>query len=214
MRLLQWLEEVIWPRSLGCLCCEELCPGQLLCADCQNALAAMKLPDDLAREGNVNSVYHYDGIARQLVILLKDQCMADAADVLAQEMANAVKAMDFPTDTVLTWVTMPEVRRKKRGIDHGRTLCEAVAKQTGMPMKQLLIRSSNRHTQRGLNREARLKNISNSIRSTEVVNTPVLLIDDVLTTGATVSACTDALLAAGAPIVFALTATKVVIPQK
>ena len=81
-------------------------------------------------------------------------------------------------------------------------------------MKQLLIRSSNRHTQRGLNREARLKNISNSICSTEAINMPVLLIDDVLTTGATVSACTNALLAAGAPNVFALTATKVVLPHK
>ena len=140
MRLLQWLEEILWPHALGCLCCEELCPGQLLCPDCQSALDAMKLPDDLSKEGNVNSVYRYDGIARQLVVLLKDQCMADAADVLAQEMANAVKAMELPPDTVLTWVTMPEVRRKKRGIDHGRTLCKAVAKQMGMPMKQLLIR--------------------------------------------------------------------------
>ena len=214
MRPLQWLEEIIWPRALGCLCCEELCPGRLLCPDCQSALDAMKLPDDLAKEANTYSVYRYDGIARQLVVLLKDQCMADAADVLAQEMANAVRAMNLPPDTVLTWVTMPEIRRKKRGIDHGRTLCEAVAKQTGMPMKQLLIRSSNSHTQRGLNREARLKNISNSICSTEAIKMPVLLIDDVLTTGATVSACTNALLAAGAPNVFALTATKVVLPHK
>lgn len=212
--LLRWLEDVLWPRTLGCLCCDRLCPGAHLCSECQDALDAIKLPDDLAAEGDTRSVYRYDGVARELVIQLKDQCVEDAASVLAQEMARAVRSMELPDNAVLTWVPMPDIRKKKRGIDHGRVLCQAVAHRTGLPVQQLLIRSKNSHTQRGLNREARLKNIANSIQCMENITTPVVLIDDVLTTGATVTVCANALKASGAPKVYALTATKVVITRK
>ncbi len=212
MRLLKWLEDVLWPRGLGCICCDELCRGKLLCDTCQKALDAMKLPDDAA--GDIRSIYRYDGVARQLVILLKDHCAADAAMVLAPQMADAINAMKLPEDTVLTWVIMPDIRRKKRGIDHGRTLCEAVSSVTGMPVRQLLIRSKNGHTQRGLNRDARLKNIANSIRCEVSIDSTVVLIDDVLTTGATVSVCAEALRKAGATNVIAVTATRVVLSKR
>ena len=173
----------------------------------------MKLPYDDAAE-DIRSIYRYEGVARQLVILLKDHCAADAATVLAKAMADVIDAMKLPEDTVLTWVTMPDIRRKKRGIDHGRTLCEAVSSLTGMPVRQLLVRSKNGHTQRGLNREARLKNIADSIRCEGSIDSTVVLIDDVLTTGATVSVCAEALRGAGATKVIAVTATKVVLSKR
>ena len=213
MRLLKWLEDILWPRGLRCICCDDLCWGKLLCDTCQKALEAMKLPD-IAVEGDVCSVYRYEGVARQLVILLKDHCAADAATVLANEMADVINAMKLPENTVLTWVTMPDIRRKKRGIDHGRTLCEAVSSVTGMPVRQMLVRSKNVHTQRGLNREARLKNIADSIRCEKSIDSTVVLIDDVLTTGATVSVCAEALRGAGATKVIAVTATKVVLSKR
>lgn len=210
MRLLKWLEEVISPRGLKCLCCDDRSDGEFLCPTCRKALAAMRITEENAAD-SIRSVFNYDGVARKLVILLKDHCVADAAQALAKEMAAAVEEMHLPEDTVLTWVSMPDVRRKVRGIDHGRTLCEAVAAQSGRPCGQLLVRHKNSHTQRGLNREARLKNIASSIRCEEKITTPVLLIDDVLTTGATVTACAEALREAGAPQVFALTATRVAV---
>ena len=213
MRLLKWLEDVLWPRGLGCICCDDLCRGRLLCDTCQKALDAMKLPYDDAAE-DIRSIYRYEGVARQLVILLKDHCAADAGTVLSKAMADAINSMKLPENTVLTWVTMPDIRRKKRGIDHGRTLCEAVSSLTGMPVRQLLVRSKNGHTQRGLNREARLKNIADSIRCEGSIDSTVVLIDDVLTTGATVSVCAEALRKAGATKVIAVTATKVVLSKR
>lgn len=213
MRLLKWLEDVLWPRHFGCLCCDNLCPGKLLCDACQKALDDMKL-DANCLDGEIFSIYRYDGMAKQLVVLLKDQCAAGAALVLAKEMADAINSMKLSEDTVLTWVTMPDIRRKKRGIDHGRTLCEAVSSLTSMPVRQLLVRSKNVHTQRGLNREARLKNIADSIRCEGSIDSTVVLIDDVLTTGATVSVCAEALRKAGATKVIAVTATKVVLSKR
>lgn len=213
-RLLRWLDEVIWPRGLQCLCCDVNSEGQLLCPDCRKALTAMKLPENEQGDEGIRSVYRYDGIVRQLVYMLKLDCQTDAAEVLAEDMADAVRAMNLPENTVLTWVTMPELRRKKRGIDHGRELCEAVARRVDRPVRQLLVRVGNGHTQRGLNREKRLKNIARSIRCDQQIDVPVLMIDDVLTTGATASVCAEALRRAGAPQVFVLTACRVVLKRR
>jgi hypothetical protein len=134
---------------------------------------------------------------------------ADAAAVLAQAMAEEIRGMNLPADTVMTWVTMPVQRFRERGIDHGRELCAAVSKLCGIPMRQLLTRQGRFKTQRGLHQDERMKNLNGTFVCTEELNVPVLLVDDVTTTGATVSVCAEALLAAGAPLVEVITATRV-----
>lgn len=208
IRLLRKLEEVLWPRGVKCLCCDDLSGGEFLCPTCVESLQAMRLDAPEQGSESVRSVYRYDGVAKKLVLLLKEECAADAALVLAKNMAEPVLELNLPPDTVLTWVSMPDIRRKKRGIDHGRTLCKAVAAQTGMEVRQLLVRTRNAHTQRGLNREARLRNLSGTFACREHIDHPVLLIDDVMTTGATAEQCSAILKAAGATQVYVLTATK------
>lgn len=209
-RVLRYLEECIWPRGVKCLCCDSLSDGEYLCPDCANALDAIFLDEADNPSGNVRSVYRYDGVAKQLVLLLKEEGMEAASKVLAAGMANMIRTMALPPETVLTWVTMPERRKRIRWIDHGRQLCEDTGVLTGLPIRQLLERTGNLHTQRGLNREARLHNLSGSFECRCEVHTPVLLIDDVYTTGATVAACSAVLKAAGAPAVYALTATQAI----
>ena len=119
--------------------------------------------------------------------------------------------MKLPPDVVLTWVSMPKRRYLERGIDHGRLLCEAVGRRLNLPVQPLLERTGKLHTQRGLTREERLRNLSGSMICNEEIKGPVLLIDDVLTTGATASACAETLMRAGAPAVYVLTATRVML---
>lgn len=207
--LLRRLADILWPRGMKCLCCDEYAQGTLLCPECHKGLNALKLDAKHAGSEQIRSVYRYDGTAKQLILALKLENVADAALPLAEAMAEVVPEMHLPPDTVLTWVAMPEIRRRKRGIDHGRRLCEGVAACTGMPAEKLLSRVGRFHTQRGLTREERLRNLSGTVVCDHAVATPVLLIDDVLTTGATVSVCAEVLLKAGAPAVYALTAAKV-----
>lgn len=214
IRFVRWLEDILWPRGFKCLCCDHLSEGEPLCPDCTKALKALRISSAAAQKRNVRSVYRYDGVAKQLVLQLKYECAADAAAVLAEGMAEAAREMSLPPDTVLTWVTMPEMRRKKRGIDHGRTLCEAVSARTGLPVRQLMQRKGRIHTQRGLNRTGRLKNLTGSFVCSEALHSPVLLIDDVMTTGATSMLCTSVLLAAGAAQVHVLTATRVIVEKR
>lgn len=209
MTWLRRLEEVLWPRGFECICCDEYSQGLQLCTACRRELADLRLSPEHAGNDMVRSLFRYDGAAKKLVLALKLENVADAALPLAEAMADAIKDMQLPPETVLTWVTMPEIRRRKRGIDHGRRLCEAVAKCSGMPAQRLLSRTGRFHTQRGLSREERLRNLNGTIVCHQAVTIPVLLIDDVLTTGATISVCAEVLQKAGAPAVYALTATKV-----
>lgn len=206
MKLKEVLEDVFWPRGIACLCCNELIDGGILCTNCQDALNAMRVKSH--EQGDIRSTYYYDGMAKELVVMLKFECVEDAAQVLAEAMVEEIRCMNLPDDTVITWVTMPKKRLRERGIDHGRTLCEAVSKLCGLEVRRLLMRQGRFCTQRGLSQEARLKNLNGTIICTEKVDVPVLLIDDVTTTGATASVCADALLAAGAPRVEVLTATR------
>lgn len=208
-RILHLLEDMLWPRQLKCLCCDALSEGDFLCPSCRKGLQVMRLSPGASANGSISSAYQYDGVAKQLVLLLKMSCVEDAAHALAEGMAEEVRLMKLPSETILTWVTMPEIRKRERGIDHGRLLCEALALKTGMPVEQLLVRSGRIHTQRGLNYEERMQNLSGSISCPDRIVTPVLLVDDVLTTGATASTCAQVLMQSGAPQVYVLTATRV-----
>lgn len=208
MKWFSILEDVLWPRGLKCLCCDTMSEGESLCPTCRKALQAMRLMPPDAGTGDVRGVFRHDGVAKELVLLLKLECMADAAAVLAPYMVEELHRMNLPPDTVLTWVTMPTLRLKERGIDHGRELCEEVGRLSGHPVRQLLCRKGKIHTQRGLGREARLRNLNGSFACKERLMTPVLLIDDVMTTGATTSACASVLMEAGVPRVYILTATR------
>lgn len=205
---LQCLADVLWPRGLKCLCCDAYSEGAPLCPSCAATLKELRLQPHQASSENGHSTFRYEGIAKQLVLLLKKSCAADAAVPLAVHMAEEIRNWQLPADTTVTWVTMPEIRRKKRGIDHGRTLCEAVAAELGLPSRQLLVRTKTPHTQRGLSHDARLKNLRGSIACTATLQGPVLLVDDVMTTGATAALCSHLLLEAGASQVYVMTATR------
>lgn len=201
------LIDVIWPRGFICLICDELAEDGCLCSECRKQLEEARLTD---QSGSVRSAYRYYSPAGKLVKAFKFRLVVDSLDILADAMAEEARVMNLPEDTVITWVTMPGKRMRERGIDHGRTLAVAVGERLGLPVKKLLIRRKDGRTQRGLNKADRLKNLAGKFWCGKKLTTPVLLIDDVRTTGATIDVCRRALLTAGAPAVFALTATWVI----
>jgi competence protein ComFC len=207
-RLLNLLDDLLAPRGLKCLCCDTESEGEYLCPDCRKALKALRLLSEETSHGDIFCAYRYDGAAKRLVVSLKEKCLADAAQVLADGMYDVLADAHLPSDTILTWVTMPKKRRIQRGIDHGYELCKALGERCGLPVRQLLQRKGRVHTQRGLNREKRLRNLEGTFFCDVTLSGPVLLVDDVMTTGTTASTCAEALMKAGATRVYVITVTK------
>ena len=103
---------------------------------------------------------------------------------------------------------MPESRRRDRAIDHGRLLAEAFAEKLSLPCRQLLLRRDRRERhQVGLGAEQRAANLQGAFSAGEKISFPVLIVDDVRTTGTTLCRCAEALRAGGADRIFAITVT-------
>ena len=121
-------------------------------------------------------------------------------------MADCLKRHGMNPDC-LTWVPLSRQRLRKRGYDQARLLAEEVASRSGIPCLRLVRKIRNNPAQSGTaSAEARKKNVEGVYEaSVEAAGRRVLLIDDIVTTGATLNEAARALTAAGAAEVSALT---------
>lgn len=218
--------DTLFPENLECLCCRKPSFGHPLCEECAEILEDCRITGPVCPvcghplradaacafcKGDgltARSAYRHAETARLLVHTLKFDGVSAAADVFTEGMAAAVEALG-PFDAV-TWVTMPEKRKRVRGIDHGRLLAEGVARRLGVPCLCLLSRNERnwKATQLGMNAEERRKHLEQAFLCPQPVRGRILLADDVMTTGSTARACAAALLQAGAASVTVVTATQ------
>jgi ComF family protein len=97
---------------------------------------------------------------------------------------------------VVTWVPTTRERRMARGHDQAETLARILGRSLGVPVRKLLIRETVGH-QTGNSRDQRLVGVALRAR-TMSVSSMVLVVDDVVTTGATMRMAKQALCLAGA----------------
>lgn len=208
------LLDTVFPEQVLCLCCKKVIrpfdisiqpdlPDGVLCLHCREELEKELLGKEHQSTRllftDVCSVFGYGGPVQDLILELKHGTISSAAKPLVSYAADTIrKEMTLPADTVITWVTMPADRKRERCIDHGKILAENLAKELGLPCRQLLIRKKGGHTQQGLNAEERKKNVVGRFNIvSEELPMSVLIVDDVLTTGSTIDECGKILRAAG-----------------
>ena len=125
----------------------------------------------------------------------------------------------FASADLLVPVPMHRWRLARRRFNQSAELARALSRLTGVPMLvQVLERHRATAQQVGLTRAARRTNLRGAFRVREaekarLAGRHILLVDDVLTTGATVEACTHTLLRAGAEAVDVVTLARVVMPE-
>lgn len=206
-RILATVEDVIWPERVYCLLCDERADDGWLCESCSQRLSSIRLR---GQTGSIRSAYNYARDAEWMVKELKFNNLRPAAKVLADGMAEEAQEMQLPPDTIVTWVDMPRRRMLERGVDHGRLLAQEVAERLGLQALPLLRRIKRSKAQKRLTAKMRRSNLLGVFECTrENIGAPVLLVDDVLTTGSTVGVCKEVLIGAGAKAVYAVTATRV-----
>jgi ComF family protein len=157
----------------------------------------------------------YDEVARTLVHALKYQDRTDLAPAMGRWMARAGAELLAEAD-VLVPVPLHRWRLWTRRYNQAAALAQAVARHGGPPCDPLaLVRVKSTRPQVALTRDMRAQNVQGAFQVGEaaaarIAGTRVLLIDDVLTSGATLNAAARALLRAGAAQVDALTFARVV----
>jgi predicted amidophosphoribosyltransferase len=187
-----------------CASCGRTCrPEAIVCTRCTRLLAAV---DPIAgngppgADGAWSSAPHED-VARNLVTALKFRRLLPVAGLMADRI-QWLAPPELLSGTIVPVPTAP-LRTRARGFDPAAELAAALAERTKLPIAPCLAR-------RGLGRQLgkrRAQRIGHPprIRSAGKVPSSVLLVDDVLTTGSTLSACAQALRSAGAVRVAAVT---------
>ncbi|NLL19994.1 MAG: ComF family protein [Clostridia bacterium] len=192
----------MWREEPHCLRCGRPRSGTGdLCRDC----LATTPPFRLAR-----AAAPYDGPFRQAVQKLKFQGALLLAEPLGQLMAETVLAEPMYTGVELV-VPVPLHRRKlrSRGFNQSSLLGKEIGNRLGLPLEEkVLIKERETKDQIGLTREQRLANLRGAFTVDKpqlVKGKSLLLVDDIFTTGSTVSHSAAALLAAGAEEVSVIT---------
>ncbi|MGY3620030.1 ComF family protein [Bradyrhizobium sp. USDA 10063] len=225
-----------------CVSCREPVDGEGVCAACWAKLSFIAPPfcprlgipfvydpgpELLSMEAIANppayqrarAAVRYDDVARTLVHALKYQDRTDLAPAMGRWMARAGKELLCDAD-VLVPVPLHWRRGWSRRYNQSGTLARVISRQSGVALASDALRRVRRTEQQvGLSRAQRATNVQGAFkvapdRAAEVQGRRVILIDDVLTSGATVDACARALLRAKAAQVDVLVFARVVDTHK
>jgi ComF family protein len=169
--------------------------GRALCQGCRRALAFLPPEPVLLAGVRVWAPVAYEGPGRDLVRAMKFR----GAVALAREMSALVVA-SAPQDLLrgaLVPVPLHPVRLRRRGFNQAAVLAEAIGRRTGLARSDCLCRRGPGPPQVGRTRRARLAGPAGSIEARAPGPPVALIVDDVVTTGATLAACAAALREAG-----------------
>ncbi|MFL6815396.1 MAG: ComF family protein [Bradyrhizobium sp.] len=225
-----------------CVACREPVHGDGVCADCWAKLSfiappfcprlgipfvydpgpgllSMEAISDPPAYGRARAAVRYDDVARTLVHALKYQDRTDLAPAMGRWMARAGRELIGEADALIP-VPLHWRRGWSRRYNQSGALARVIEKQTGAKVvSEALRRVRPTQQQIGLSRAQRASNVQGAFkvapdRQSEIQGRRVVLIDDVLTSGATVDACARALLRAKAASVDVVVFARVVDTHK
>ena len=214
------LELLFPPRCLGCdtegsYVCPE-CAASLprlmppFCHRCARSIASGNLCGQcanfaLAVDG-IRAPYLMEGTVQKAVHALKYRNLRAAAPTLASLIVSWMEHNPVPGDTLVP-VPLHNRRLRQRGYNQSTLLAQEISRLTGMPVaSEVLVRIRDTAPQVAMHgREERLRNVEGSFAcSVSLAGQKLVLVDDVATTGSTLSACAIALKARGAASVWGL----------
>ena len=211
------MDDWLFPTEVTCLCCDgALGPDAQdgMCPACSAALEALALKQEARSSEDkaqvpgacyVRAAFPYEAQARRLVHRLKFDSVRAAAVPLAREMA----LLPAGEEELIVPVPTDKKRLRKRGFNQAALLAEHLGREWGMEVSPALVRVSSRRPQTELDAKERLANVSGCMAvSIPVRGKRILLVDDVVTTGATATEAVRALLDGGALSVGVLAAAR------
>lgn len=177
----------MWLFQSTCVVCES--PANGVCEKCVDSLQPAEVPPLLAVQ-SATVLCSYEGVGAELVTAIKYQNRRQALTPLCDALAESLPA-DF--DAIVAVPANAE-RRRERGFDVPELIAKRLSKRMGIPVMTPLTRVDD-GSQQGRDKAARQ---GVEFRAADRVPERILLVDDVITTGATAVACAITLGLAGA----------------
>lgn len=216
------LDVIIPPRCGGCKRW-----GERWCADCQNSIRRINHPicqqcgipvsstgrvlcdhcqADWTRLDRLRAWAYYEGPIQEGIRDIKYHRNFGLAETFGKFLANLLDSLNWPIQVVVP-VPLSPARLRERGYNQAQLLAKPIAYSHGIPLRPAgLQRTRNTTSQVGLSRKQRIRNVSHAftVDPETVAGYNVLVVDDVVTTGATMNACAAALKIGKASKIFGL----------
>lgn len=152
------------------------------------------------------SPLYYEGSVRQSLLRYKFRSAAAYSKIYGEFLVKCIDECRISCD-IITWVPLSRRRLRKRGYDQARLIAEEVSRRTGIPCARLLRKKRNNPAQSGAGsaekRRANVMGVYAPAEGAPISGRRVLIVDDIVTTGATLSECARMLMDAGAAEVYA-----------
>ena len=214
------LLDLLFPlRCIGCgkegsLLCPDCCQSMLrieepFCHRCGKPLHTGESHSHIAglNIDGIRSVFYYEGITREAILAFKYKNLKAMGAPLGRFLAE--KLSELPACDAIVPVPLHYRRLRQRGYNQSSLLAREVARVSGLALvEDSLVRQRNTPPQaRSSSSEERQANVADAFacRDRQLQGKRVIILDDVFTTGATLSACAAAVKAAGAASVWGLT---------
>lgn len=195
--------DIVYPMEEKCIICRT--DGFIgLCPYCKS-----KINRATIENGNLSYGF-YGGTLKTLILKFKYESDFTAGYLLSKLLVEMIKENEIYAD-VICYVPMTKKSEKKRGFNQ----CEVIARHMGyhinVPVSDCIKKIKNTKEQKTLTKEERVKSIKGAFkvsRIKDIKNKNVILIDDVMTTGATINECKDVLKKSGVNKITVLTIAK------
>lgn len=182
-------------KKPSCVLCNALTPHGQICKSCRTR----------TKLSGASISYHYEGVSKELIKRLKYQQQRS----IARFFGSRLTLPDHATFDLVSFVPSDGKARRARGYNQAELLAKQFAKSHDLPLQNTLLRKKHAR-QVGLSRQQRLEMIQDNFvtRGDLVVGKKILLVDDVITTGATMRECAKTLKAAGASKIWGVAVAK------
>ncbi|MBQ6755802.1 MAG: ComF family protein [Oscillospiraceae bacterium] len=202
--MLEVLKNLLFPPK--CVWCGEIIDDGDECRRCRAELT-FNTAKIATKEfySAVAAPFRYEGRVRESILRMKFRRKQTYAAVYARYLSDTIKEELAGRYELISFVPVSEKRARERGFDQSELIAGETAKALNMPFDRTLRKVRDNPKQSTLRDEsARRANVSNCYKCVrDVRGAKILLIDDIITTGATMSECARELLMAGAEDVVA-----------
>lgn len=211
MKILDYIVQLIFPWK--CVFCDRVLENTDICTECEKSLPYTKGDSIYQKfpfiDKCASPLYYKDAVRKSIHRYKFGGCMAYRGRYSAIMSECAENNLDCGGIDMVSWIPLSRKRYRKRGYDQAKLLADGISKSLGLPcvktLKKIRNNAAQSTTRDVTQRRANVTGVYCLADGADIAGKCILLVDDVVTTGSTLSEAARTLRKAGAKKIYCIT---------